>query len=685
MTTRNTKPLRMLLFLLLGLTAGRAEGAEPQHWFLNSLAKPAPSRPDDAFLAQFASTGLIHAAWGEQEAVQLLILAPAEGLKNLRARFGGFTHASGEVWEPGVLTADWVGYVRTERPYYGTLHVGEWPDPLLSPETVINLPGGRAQSLWIEAKVPLDAEAGRYVGSLRLEAEGWSRELPLEVEVWGFDLPAAPTLPSSFLLYPRYIYQYHGLEKGSPEADAMVRRYHASMLEHRIMPTHVAMNLKSTRPELRISDAGELRGANFDAFDAQVEWAMHRGQTHFGLEGPRKVNAYAETWYRALGEHLAEKGWLDRFYTYLFDETYEGVAEATAMVHRAAPGLSNLITRLPAEGYPDVDIWCPRLGDACMHQLRRTSRLHPDAGGEPGLWVYTAGNAGSDVPALHLDLPGIEARISPLAVWRSGYDGFLFWCVNYWTVDPWQDPMVYPRQNGNGSLYYPGPDGPLPSIRLKMLRDGFDDVDYATLLQGAQDELALRILKALPIHDALDWERDPGDLLAWRLAAGYYLAGDTGLASSWVQKLESRHKGGVGGERPILNREKPGKGWHGGRDGRELLQRSGAKAYQFTLDAKKHKLWRIASPGDWRPYRELILKLKMVDGDPVRLNLKLGSGLINRKGWNWEIHCPLGVQRTVRIPIPHGQVDTASLKELSLYLWEPDAPRRFEISGAWLR
>ena len=683
MTTRNHGPRWGALTLLLALLISAPSRAEsPRTWFLGPTAKPAPTQPDAAFLAQFASAPVIHAAWGEREAIQLLVLAPGSGLRNLTVECGEFTHPSGDLWEAGTVTADFVGYVTTRKPYYGTLHVGEWPDPIL-PDRSIDLAADRAQPIWVEVAVPLDAEAGRYTGSLHLSAEGWGTELALEVEVWGFDLPVTPTLASSFLVFPRYVYQFHGLEKGSAAGDAMVQRYHESMLEHRIMPTHVAMNLKSTRPALRISNQGDLRRADFEAFDAQIEWAMARGQSVFGLEGPRKVNDYSEAWYRAVGDHLAERGWLDRFYTYMFDETYEGVAEATAMVHRGAPGLKNLITRLPTEGYPDVDWWCPRLGDAEMHGILRPSSPTHDKRRDHEIWVYTAGNAGSDVPGLHLDLPGIEARMSPLAVWRGGYAGFLFWCVNYWTVNPWVDPMVYPRQNGNGSLFYPGPDGPLPSIRLKMLRDGFDDVDYAVLLRGLETKLAQRILNVLPVDGPLDWERDPGALLAWRLAAGYTLAGNESLAVSWVQKLEALRK--VSGEFSLLKEGNPGKGWHGGRKGRDARTRTGERTYQFTLDAKKSKLWRIASPGDWRPYRELRLEVKLVEGDPVRLNLKLGSGVLKRKSWTWEIHCAPGVTRTVRIPIPHGVIDTSALKEVALFVWEPDSPRRFEIRGAWLK
>ncbi len=684
MTMRSPLPLSTLTLCLIAAALSPARAAEPAHWFLSPLAKPLPAAPLPSFLVQYESEPVISAARGESEAIQLLVLAPAGGLRGLRVASGEFTHASGERWAPGTLRCDFVGYVTTKKPYYGTLRVGEWPDPLLAAASV-DLPAGRAQPIWIELQAPRTAKAGRWQGSIELSASGWAETLPLAVEIWDFELPLAPSLPSSFLLRVRYLYEQHKLERGTSAAEAMIRRYHEDMLAHRIMPTHVGGDEVHTRPELALGDDGQLRRADFSAWDAKIEWAMARGQTHFGLEGPRKLNAYSEGHWRALADHLREKGWLDRFYTYLVDESYAEVAELTGMVHRAAPDLKNLITMLPADGYPDVDIWCPRLGDAQMH-AREIGRRSKDERRQPGdLWVYTAGNAGSDVPALHLDVDGIEARVSPLAVWTAGYGGFLFWCVNYWTVDPWRDPMVYPRQNGNGSLYYPGPEGPLPSIRLKMLRDGFDDVDYAVLLRGSQDPLARQVLAGLPVRGGLEWERDPRFLLAWRQAAGWALAGDATRAASALQTLAALGAERSGSERAVTNLEQPGKGWHGARNSKAGRDVAGDGLYAFTLDAGKHKLWRLASPADWSAYRELRVRVRLVEGEPVRLNLKLGDGILNPSSWTWEIHCAPGELRDLRIPIPHEVLDTTSIRELSLFLWEPESARRFELSGIWLR
>lgn len=247
--------------------------------------------------------------------------------------------------------------------------------------------------------------------------------------------------------------------------------------------------------------------------------------------------------------------------------------------------------------------------------------------------------------------------------------------------------MVYPRQNGNGALFYPDKSGYVESIRLKQLRDGFDDVDYAALLTSrlGDDVLAKRILKALPLRSALDWERDPHALEAWRLAAGYYLSGDRDLAAGWVDEVESRYAGEASRGKAITDLGEPDKGWHGGRDQEMVVLPDGVHALHFTLDDDKTKIWRLPSPRDWQGYREIFLEIKQIAGDPVRLNFKLGSGLIRRQTWNWELHMAPGELRQVRIPIAHERVNTESLTELALFLWDPESPRRFELRGIWIK
>lgn len=67
------------------------------------------------------------------------------------------------------------------------------------------------------------------------------------------------------------------------------------------------------------------------------------------------------------------------------------------------------------------------------------------------------------------------------------------------------------RSNGDGTLIYPGPDGALPTVRLKFLRDGLEDYEYLTLLKQAAEEV--RVGKC-SVADKTAWLAEAEALLA---------------------------------------------------------------------------------------------------------------------------------------------------------------------------
>jgi hypothetical protein len=100
--------------------------------------------------------------------------------------------------------------------------------------------------------------------------------------------------------------------------------------------------------------------------------------------------------------------------------------------------------------------------------------------------------------------------------WQNRVEGSLYWRVTYWTQgdlfpppdhqDPWQDPMSYNFHggtmgtwgNGDGRLLYPPRgwqdgvervEGPTPSIRWELLREGIEDYEYFWLVRDAADRL----------------------------------------------------------------------------------------------------------------------------------------------------------------------------------------------------
>ena len=103
--------------------------------------------------------------------------------------------------------------------------------------------------------------------------------------------------------------------------------------------------------------------------------------------------------------------------------------------------------------------------------------------------------------------------------------------VTYWKENPWTNPMTYPNGNGDGSLVYPGSDGPVNSIRWELVRDGTEDYDMLTLLRRRRDSAPQGMradIDRLLSFDAVtasftDYLDSPGPLEAHREAAGEML------------------------------------------------------------------------------------------------------------------------------------------------------------------
>lgn len=381
---------------------------------------------------------------------------------------------------------------------------------------------------------PPGTPPGEYRGTVTVAPEGVApAAVDLTLRVWGFELPATPTLKTGFDFYEYLVRRYYPRNEGEGEAewrkriDALCRDYYLDMLRHRISPIHNVGN-----PSLvGVEDGGYL--LDFAEFDRRVEGYLAAGQTDFGIAIEARVvpdeGIWSDGWYgftgpdavrgvfRSFGKHLERRGWLGRAYTYVIDETYRGVESLTRLIHEGHPGIRTMLTCTPEEGYPNVDIWCIRLNNFDGE----TARRFRDRGKE--IWLYVASPT-RPFPTIILDSPSIETRIIPWICRRAGATGLVYWCVNYWHLaDPMENPMTWPDQNGNGSLYYPHPSGPVGSIRLEVLRDGMEDYEYLRMAAEKKAGRELEERVAAVAASGWDYSRDPERLLRTREALGRFL------------------------------------------------------------------------------------------------------------------------------------------------------------------
>jgi len=356
--------------------------------------------------------------------------------------------------------------------------------------------------------------------------------VPVSLTVYDFVLPSIPSVRSDFGSAARAAPQ-HGLEAGAPAFLPIEERYHAAMIAHRIMPAAPDRCHPRALPDGSIDTTESHPVLKHYIDDLGLNSIrLRRGAPYKDPLGADRATAVK--YLRNLYDYLEANGWADMAYIYVRDEpndaeAYEYVRQWAALIHEATPKLNVLCTEQTITSNPEwgdlygaVDTWVPLW--ALYHEETAAERL---AKGER-LWGYTALCQGKQPsPYWQLDFPVLNYRIPLWINWRHGITGLLYWTTVYWrqTPDPWTDPLTYGRDrsrgyNSEGSLFYPGAqagfDGPVASIRLKMIREGMEDYEYFRILaerggKGLADETVRAIARSW-----FDWDADPTHLMAAR-------------------------------------------------------------------------------------------------------------------------------------------------------------------------
>ena len=433
-----------------------------------------------------------------------------------------------------------VSYIQSARRAYPQLNerTASYPDPLLPVvDGGIRLEG-KNLPLWVSIEAPADARPGIYPGVLEIRNENGTQlqRIPLNITVRDFSLPERSQFRTCFFLNRHSMIDYFGIRNNWEAEKALSRkiiRLSAEnrltlmpMLEHRpnwLRPLWTATRDQTGKYRFDFSRENEITRMILDEFHGtgynispSPTWDRYFGymwltdpatgkdkRLPYSLRTPEFETIYRD-FLQAAWENACRNGWEKYAYHYIWDESSgEEWNKLHLLSKQFAPELKNLAvgynsSRMPENVRDAVDIWCPLTSNFKPEFIAERKRKHPDNES----WAYVCVSPKNRYN-LFVDHEAFTHR-ALLWWYRSRkMQGLLYWGVCVWdravrtrqeTGRTWPEiewhANQYPDGNGDGYLIYPDAAKGVfyRSLRLAVLRDGLEDMEYFLILDRQREE-----------------------------------------------------------------------------------------------------------------------------------------------------------------------------------------------------
>ena len=430
---------------------------------------------------------------------------------------------------------------------------GYYPDPLV-PSPEYRAYPGQTRGVWFTLPIPKDAPAGRSRLTVRLTRDkDLVAKMTVDVTVIGAALPRQ-TLDVGHWFHQDCLQSHYGFTTWSRDHWRLAETYLRNASAHGLTvvltplftpPLDTAVGAE--RPTLQLVDVtvagrdryrfgfGKLERwidlgrtcgmTGFELSHLATQWgaqfapkivARAGGETRriFGWDTPSDSPAYRSfllQFLPALTACLRRKRVHKRTFLHVSDEP-QGVAHlpqyraVREILRQGAPDLPVL------EAISNIDYVDSGL---VQHPCPGTDHVQPFLDrGTPRLWCYYCCAQTRGVSNRFMDFPAARNRILGWQLFKYGFTGFLQWGFNHWysgLTDQLLDP--YTQVNGgrflppgDGFVVYPGPDGPVDSMRWEVFREGLQDGRALELLRNLTGEkpspaaaslLALRSIRSM--------------------------------------------------------------------------------------------------------------------------------------------------------------------------------------------
>lgn len=501
------------------------------------------AQPQSSFKFEWASTGshcvigggpsldyqkkaFNHSAWrGEKVFAQAVISSDTE-LEDVTLSVSDLSNGKSGI-KSGNISVQFVSFVVSDlldTTKYGQcgqrLDKSEWGEVLVADvldlKESMNIPAGRKQPVWMTVNVPSNAKPGKYRGKLTVSSSNAkSRSLPVELVVSDHTLPPAHDWTFHLDLWqnPYSVARYENVPLWSDahfEAMRPVMKMLADAGQKSVTTTIMNRPWNGQTEDAFGSMVTKIRRIDgtwlydYTIFDRWVEfmfslgidkqincysmipWALEfdyydqatsSNTTIQATPGSPEYNEYWGSFIADFARHLKSKGWFEKTMIAMDERPMESMKAVLSLIRNIEPGfrislagnyhepINHEIADF-SEGFAPKKEF-PESAKAKRKELGLTTTFYTCcAEAHPNMFVISN--------------PEDAAWLGWFAQ-AEGYDGYLRWAYNSWTIDPLTDARFRTWPAGDCFVVYPGGRG---SVRFSKLVEGIQDFEKVRILRA---------------------------------------------------------------------------------------------------------------------------------------------------------------------------------------------------------
>lgn len=479
---------------------------------------------------EFQKKAFNHVAWRGEKVFAQAVVSSEEELKDVRLSVSDLRNGKSLIGAENIRL-QFVSYVVSDlldTTKYGQCGSREdkskWGEVLVADVLDINdsmtVPAGRKQPVWMTVSVPSDARPGKYSGKLIVtSSNAKARSLNVELTVADHVLPPARDWAFHLDLWqnPYSVARYENVPLWSEahfEAMRPVMRMLAEAGQKSVTATIMSRPWNGQTEDAFGSMVTKIRRIDgtwlydYTIFDRWVEFMFSLGidrqincysmipwalqfdyidqatsspATFQDAPGSEEYNEYWGAFIADFARHLKAKGWFEKTMIAMDERPLESMQAVLGLIRKVEPAFKISLAGNYHEPviYDIVDFSETFSGKQEFPESAKAKRK------ELGLTTTFYTCCAEAHPNMFVISNPDEAAWLGWFAQADGYDGYLRWAYNSWTLDPLTDARFRTWPAGDCFVVYPGGRG---SVRFSKLVEGIQDFEKVRILRSRWQE-----------------------------------------------------------------------------------------------------------------------------------------------------------------------------------------------------